>query len=94
LSDRSLNTGQKLSLTNIGPIDDGVTVKWIAEQVVKRINPSAKIIFGLGNRGWVGDVPKFHYSTELIRSYGWKPSLCSEDAIILAIDQISNQLGM
>jgi len=91
LSDRSLSAGQKLSLTNIGPIDDGVTVRWIAERVVERVNPNAKIIFGLGNRGWVGDVPQFRYSTDLIRSYGWRPSLGSHEAVILAINQIANQ---
>lgn len=92
LSDQAINSNLRLTLTNIGPIDDGVTVRWIAERVVERINPHAKIIFGRGNRGWVGDVPKFRYSTELIRSYGWNPSLSSEEAIILAIDQIATQL--
>jgi UDP-glucose 4-epimerase len=70
-----------------------VYVHWIAEQVVKRIAPTANIKFGSGNRGWVGDVPKFHYSTEKIQALGWKPLLGSEAAVLRAIDEIAQQEG-
>lgn len=83
----------KVNVVNIGPIDEGVTVKWIAEQVVKRVNPSAAILYGSGNKGWVGDVPKFNYSTEKLQSYGWKPRLGSDGAITRAVDEIATQLG-
>ncbi len=76
---------------NVGPIDEGVYVSWIAEQVVKRVEPSASIRFGTGNRGWIGDVPKFYYSTERIQALGWKPLLGSEDAVLRAIDEIASQ---
>ena len=82
---------QKALLVNIGPIDDGVTVKWIAEKVVERINPKARIIYGEGSKGWVGDVPKFNYSTEKLKSFGWSPSLSSSASILRAIDEIANQ---
>jgi UDP-glucose 4-epimerase len=78
---------------NIGPVDEGVYVRWIAEQVVKRVAPSAHIHFGVGNRGWVGDVPKFHYSIAKIRALGWKPALDSEAAVVRAIDEIASQEG-
>ena len=78
---------------NIGPLDEGVTVRWIAEQVVARINPRASIVFGSENRGWVGDVPKFNYMTKKIQDLGWVPTLDSEMAIKRAINEIANQLG-
>jgi UDP-glucose 4-epimerase len=78
---------------NVGPVDQGVYVHWIAEQVVKRVAPAASIQFGTGNRGWVGDVPKFHYSTAKIQALGWKPLLGSEAALIRAIDEIARQEG-
>lgn len=78
---------------NIGPIDEGVYVRWIAEQVVKRVAPSASIVFGSSDRGWVGDVPRFHYSTAKILSLGWNPLLNSEQAVLLAIDEIVRQEG-
>jgi len=91
---RSLTGLDNLFAVNIGPIDEGVYVKWIAEQVVKRMQPLASIRFGSGNRGWVGDVPRFYYSTERIQSLGWQPLLGSEEAVLRAIDEIADQEGM
>lgn len=89
---RTQPSASKVCVVNIGPIDEGVTVKWIAEQVVKRVSPDAHIKFGIGNKGWVGDVPKFTYSTTKLRSYGWKPELDSAGAVNHAINEISIQL--
>jgi UDP-glucose 4-epimerase len=86
-------TEKKIELVNIGPIDDGATVRGIAERVVARVAPGAKIAYGQGNRGWVGDVPKFNYSTARIQSYGWQPALDSEQAIARAVDEIAVQQG-
>jgi UDP-glucose 4-epimerase len=86
-------TGKKVELVNIGPTDVGATVRWIAERVVARVAPGARIAYGQGNRGWVGDVPKFNYSTDRIQSYGWRPALSSEQAIARAVDEISALSG-
>ena len=92
ISNRQIN--EKVEIINIGPFDKGVTVKWIAEKVVLKVNPSAKIIYGDGNKGWVGDVPKFNYSTEKLKSFGWSPNLDSEEAVKRAIDEIVLQLDL
>lgn len=76
---------------NIGPIDDGVTVKTIAEAVVAYVKPNATIVYGIGNKGWVGDVPRFVYSTAKLQSFGWKPRLGSHDAVLRAISEIAKQ---
>ena len=83
----------KVNVVNIGPVDQGVTVQWIAEQVVARVSPRASIEFGQGNKGWVGDVPRFNYSTDRLQSYGWTPAMGSTAAITRAIDEIALQLG-
>jgi UDP-glucose 4-epimerase len=85
---------QKIEVVNIGPVDKGVTVDWIARQVVSHVSPCAEIIFGIGNKGWVGDVSMFKYSTHRLQSYGWMPKLSSEEAIILAIEQIAQQMNL
>ena len=85
---RSQNDGLKPLLINIGPVDEGVKVSWIASEVIRKVNPYAKIVFGSGNKGWVGDVPRFNYSTELLQSYGWVPKFNSSEAITRAIDEI------
>jgi UDP-glucose 4-epimerase len=79
---------------NIGPVDDGVTVRWIAEQVCARVSPGARIVFGQGNKGWVGDVPRFRYATERITALGWSPRMDSAAAICRAIDEIAVQEGV
>jgi UDP-glucose 4-epimerase len=88
---RELNFQSGIELINIGPVDSGVTVKWIAERVAERVSPNAKIFYGDGDRGWVGDVPKFTYSTSKLQSYGWSPELGSKEAIIRAVDEIASQ---
>ena len=80
-------------VVNIGPVDNGVTVEWIAQQVKTRISPYAQIKFGIGSKGWVGDVPRFTYSTEKLQSFGWIPALNSAEAVTRAINEIAIQLG-
>lgn len=84
---------KKVELVNIGPTDAGATVRRIAELVVARVAPDARISYGQGNRGWVGDVPKFNYSTDRIQSFGWRPTLDSEQAVARAVDEIAAQQG-
>lgn len=86
------NSRNKLNFYNIGNVDDGVTVKFIAESVVANCSPNAKINYGKENRGWVGDVPKFNYSIEKLLNLGWKPKLSSSESILKAISQILIQL--
>ena len=52
---------KKVEIVNIGCSDNGVYVKEIAEIVRNISNPNANLSYGESNRGWVGDVPKFHY---------------------------------
>jgi UDP-glucose 4-epimerase len=86
--------GTRIDAINIGPVDEGVTVRWIAEQVVQRVSPGAQIVFGSGKKGWIGDVPRFRYSTAKLQALGWKPKLGSEAALLRAIDQIACQEGV
>lgn len=88
---RQIEHMDKIYPINIGPIDDGVTVRFIANSVVERVSPSAVIHWGVGNKGWVGDVPKFNYSTDKLRALGWKPALGSESAVLRSIEEIYHQ---
>lgn len=73
---------------NIGPTDEGVTVRFIAETVRDACKPAARIQFGEGNRGWVGDVPKFSYSVDKLLATGWAPRLSSQEAVAKAVQEI------
>lgn len=77
-----------LNYFNIGAGDDGISVHDIAEIVVDAVSPNASISYGEGDKGWVGDVPRFKYSIEKLKRLGWVPKLNSVEAVRLAVKQI------
>ena len=81
----------RYQLFNIGPTDDGVTVRSIAEAVRDAASPGASIVFGEEGRGWVGDIPRFRYSVDRLINAGWEPSLSSQDAVQRAVAEIVAQ---
>lgn len=77
----------KINFFNLGV--EGNTPVWkIAEMVIKSMKLDAKIRYTGGERGWVGDVPKFRYNLDKIHALGWKASLSSDEAVQKAIDYI------
>lgn len=79
---------EPLSCFNIGPEDEGTTVRAIAETVIRTAAPSKSIRFTGGTKGWVGDVPKFYYSVDKLKDLGWEPTLGSSEAIERAVTEI------
>jgi UDP-glucose 4-epimerase len=75
---------------NIGPVGEGTNVAFIAEQVVARVLPGTAIEYTGGDRGWVGDVPRFCYSTERLARLGWRPTLSSDEAVLRAINEVAD----
>jgi len=84
---------EPFAVYNIGPTDEGVTVRFIAETVRDAHRPNAIISFGEGNRGWVGDVPKFVYSVQRLIDTGWRPRMGSTEAVVRAVAEIVAQEG-
>jgi UDP-glucose 4-epimerase len=78
----------KVSVFNVGADDEGISVRDIAEETVRVASPGAAIKYGEGNKGWVGDVPRFTYCVDKLRSIGWEPKLGSAEAIKRALAQI------
>ena len=79
----------KRNVFNIGPEGQGTRVSVIAEKTVAAMAPGAKIVYGGGDRGWVGDVPRFRYSTEKLALLGWRPQMSSDAAVLRAITEIA-----
>jgi UDP-glucose 4-epimerase len=82
---------EKVAVYNIGCGDVGVTVRFIAEETVRQAAPNASIAYGSAKRGWVGDVPRFVYSVDKLKTLGFKSRLSSEDAVRLAVREIVAQ---
>jgi UDP-glucose 4-epimerase len=78
----------KLNFFNIGTSDSVTTVRYLAETTVRLAQPSAKIRYTGGDRGWVGDVPKVNYSVEKLKKLGWSPRLTSNQAVDRAVAEI------
>ena len=84
--------GAKVDAFNIGPLDDGITVCRIAEEVVAAVAPRAQLRFQSESKGWVGDVPRFRYSNAKLQQLGWAPKLDSLGAIRRAVAEIADQV--
>lgn len=82
------NSKEDLSLYNIGPLDDGISVKFIAEAVTGILSKNAKITYESRTKGWAGDIPRFKYSVKKLQNLGWKSRWGSKDAICKAIQEI------
>lgn len=82
------NANERRNVFNIGPEGPGTSVAFIAKKTVERVAPRAAIVYTGGDRGWVGDVPRFTYSTERLANLGWRPELSSDAAVIRAVDEL------
>jgi UDP-glucose 4-epimerase len=87
------NTELKMNYYNIGQIGRTSTVDYIAKTVVLRSHTNAKIKYLGGEKGWVGDVPKFNYDITKLMELGWLPSLSSKQSVDLAVEEIAKELG-
>jgi UDP-glucose 4-epimerase len=77
----------RLNVFNIAPEGSASTVRFMAEATVRAAAPEAKIRYTGGSKGWIGDVSKFQYSIEKLKTAGWSPRLTSNEAVELAIKE-------
>ena len=79
----------KFACFNVGPWEDeGITVRRIVEIILETAGSGAAAVYTGGDRGWVGDVPRFAYSVEKLAGLGWKARGSSEGAIRLACEEL------
>ncbi|MBI1841353.1 MAG: SDR family NAD(P)-dependent oxidoreductase [Verrucomicrobia bacterium] len=81
----------RLNYHNIAPRDTVTTVRHMAESAVRLAAPGARIRYTGGDRGWVGDVPKFAYSIQKIERAGWSPRMTSNEAVERALQEIATE---
>lgn len=63
----------------------------IARMVVEEGPSDATIIYTGGDRGWIGDVPKFAYDISKIEALGWAPTMSSDEAVRAAARALWNE---
>jgi UDP-glucose 4-epimerase len=65
------------------------SVREIAEIVVAAAGRrDTHIVYGGGDRGWPGDVPRFRYDTSRLQALGWRPQRHSTAAVRYAVERI------
>jgi len=83
------NAAERRNVFNIGPEGPGSRVSFMAETMIARMAPGTPIAYTGGDRGWVGDVPRFSYATERLAKLGWRPKLSSDEAVRRAADELA-----
>ena len=86
------HAAEGLNCFNIGVTDEGATVRFIAESVQRHAAPNVPIRFTGGNRGWVGDVPRFQYSVAKLAALGWQPRLGSREAVDRSVVELLREI--
>jgi UDP-glucose 4-epimerase len=81
-----------LNVYNISSCGPGTTVRFIAEEVVDVVSPGTAIRYTGGDRGWVGDVPRFSYALDRVTALGWSPTQTSDDAVRRAVRETAAEL--
>ncbi len=72
---------------------EGATkVSTIAKSVIEIAEPTAKIKYTGGERGWVGDVAQVRLETKKMEAINWKATHTSDEAVKLAIDDLIKQI--
>jgi UDP-glucose 4-epimerase len=84
LSASEAERSEKINIYNIAADGEGTSVKEIAELMVQMNPRKAKIQYGSGNKGWVGDVSKVSYDLTKIKEIGWISQFSSLEAVSLA----------
>jgi len=85
-------SSDQINLFNLGT--EGATeVNDIAKMVVEEMGlKDVKFRYTGGDRGWKGDVPRFQFNIEKIKSLGWKPKYESDEAVRRAIRDLLREI--
>lgn len=76
------HTSAPIDCFNLGPsADPDITVRRIVEILLETAESQAVPHYTQGDRGWIGDVPRFAYSVEKLAALGWRAKGSSEEAI-------------
>lgn len=85
-----LSSGEVVSV-NLGPVDT-ITVRDIAQEVSAALGVEPKIHYENKSIGWVGDIPKYEFDSDLMRSAGFDIVLTSRQAVRLAAEELALEI--
>ena len=73
-----------------------IKVSRIADILLEELSLKGKthISYTGGDRGWIGDVPRYRYSLLKANKLGWHSRLTSEEAIRLSVQRLRTEFGI
>jgi UDP-glucose 4-epimerase len=73
--------GKKVNIFNLGT-DESCEVNQSIGWICEHLNVSPQLLYGGGDRGWVGDTPYILLDCHRIRELGWKPKFSIRQGVI------------
>lgn len=77
---------------NLGPLDEGISVREIAELVCTCLSPTAKISYGESTKGWFGDISHIVLNSKRLAEDLDSDLPSSKNAVVKAISEICKQV--
>jgi len=80
---------------NLGP-NSTITVSGIVDILLEELGLTGKtqIKYTGGDRGWMGDVPRFRYNLSKAKKLGWRAHLTSEQAIRISVRNLRKEFNL
>ena len=75
------SVGEIFEVFNIGPNDEGITIKNLAEVLRDEISTDTELTYQQSSSGWRGDIPKYYFDISKALEHGMNPNLKSLDAV-------------
>lgn len=83
-----VNCGELINIFNVGSVTE-TNVRYIADGVVKVMGlEGIPIRYEESEGGWKGDVSKYSYNVDKIKSLGWDISMTSDETVSKAISEL------
>jgi UDP-glucose 4-epimerase len=75
---------EPINIFNLGHTE-WIEVRESIAVITRTMGVSPKLVYGGGERGWVGDSPKILLDTTRIRSLGWAPTMNIEEGVVATL---------
>jgi UDP-glucose 4-epimerase len=83
---------EKVNIFNIG-VESTTDVDTIARIIIHEMKlGGVKLIYTGGDKGWKGDIPKYRFNIDKIKSLGWQPKMTSDEAVKKSTREIITNL--
>ncbi|HEY4012218.1 MAG TPA: NAD-dependent epimerase/dehydratase family protein [Polyangiaceae bacterium] len=81
---------EPINVFNLGHTE-WIEVKESISVITRTMGVSPELVYGGGERGWIGDSPRILLDTTRIRSLGWAPTMNIEESVVATLRYLMNR---